>query len=232
MQAMAVAAMRGGVLAGLTVLELWEREEACLRASRRPYYDYWAAFKWNAEKQFGEAAAAGLPEPSILPHPDDIALDPNTLLVKFLGPVDEEGLEVYVHIRTIRDLFFELMVYTGTTPIIEGPREKNSIGLLGLQFISYHTKLPPRFRCVKMCVAQIDQHVRLGHYAWTAGLRRRCTEKDFDPDFLMNKKYMRTFSMDALGFRYENGLPVADSPKNKRDLKKLLAEKRRGLPLP
>lgn len=51
--------------------------------------EYWAAYRSDAYAELNRARAAGQPEPKLLPHPDDIAIDRHKgVTVK--GPIDED----------------------------------------------------------------------------------------------------------------------------------------------
>ena len=64
--------------------------------------EYWAAYRSDAYGELNRARAAGQPDPKLLPHPDDIAIDRHKgVTVK--GPVDEvDDRKVQHTIRTLR----------------------------------------------------------------------------------------------------------------------------------
>ena len=222
MQSLAVKALRGGVLAMRTWLEMSEREEARLRAVRLPVYESWAVHKHLGELAIKEAADAGLPEPCILPHPDDVLLDRDNLLVKLVGPTTEEDLLFYEGLRDRRDLFFELMIFTDTGLVNYGDPADHRIGILGAEWIWYHAKLPRRLRGMELCMQRLERFLFGHRQSWEDDLRRRCEENALDFKVFGDARFMRTFPIRDLGMKFENGLPVPATAKTRRELKRLM----------
>ncbi len=222
-QSLKVAALRGGILAMRTWLDMTEREEARLREARLPVFTSWATFKSEARLQLKEAAEAGLPEPLILPHPDDIILDPDTLTVKLVGPTTEEHLRFYEQMRDTRDLFYELMYFTDSLLINYGDPATHCIGILGVQWISYHRSLPIRLRSLEPCLQRLGQNMLSGRRHWADDLRQRCEERSFNFKILSDRRFMRTWPIKDFGMRFEDGRPVAATAKTRRELKRLMA---------
>lgn len=223
MQALAVAAMRGGILAMRTWLDMSEREEARLREVRLPVYTSWEAFKIEGQMALKQAADDGVPEPLILPHPDDIILDSDNLLVKLVGPTTEEHLRVYERVRDTRDLFFELMMFTDTPLINYGDPATHCIGILGAEWIWYHGKLPKRLRGMELCLQRLETNMLRGRRYWEDDLRQRCEERSYDFKILGQSRFMRTWPMKDLGMKFEGGMPVPATPETKKELKRLIA---------
>lgn len=223
MQALAVAAMRGGILAMRTWLDMSEREEARLREVRLPVYTSWEAFKIEGPMVLKQAADDGVPEPLILPHPDDIILDSDNLLVKLAGPTTEDDLRFYEGLRDTRDLFFELMIFTDTPLINYGDPATHCIGILGAEWNSYHCRLPVRLRGMEDCLQRLERNMLRGGRQWEDDLRQRCEERLFDFRFLGDTRFMRASPVKDLGIKFEGGRPAPATAKTRKELRRLLS---------
>lgn len=89
-RSMAVSAMKGNRLAQQTWAELITRVEAQEHASHIELLETSFNYKnaWNAEIE--RCRTAGLPEPAMIPHPDDMIIDPDTGRVSIRGPKTKE----------------------------------------------------------------------------------------------------------------------------------------------
>jgi Family of unknown function (DUF5681) len=71
--------------------------------NKRPYDDYARElldYKYDWEEEIERRRAAGLPEPELVPHPDDIRIDPRTDLVVVKGPWTKEQKSALEKLRT------------------------------------------------------------------------------------------------------------------------------------
>jgi hypothetical protein len=89
-RSLAVAAMKGNRLSQKTLTETVQREEAAERALRDANFDGARDYIARARAEIEEAKRLGLPEPLLLPHPDDVVLHVRSGSFSTIGPVDEQ----------------------------------------------------------------------------------------------------------------------------------------------
>jgi len=89
-RAMGVAALKGNRLVQKQLAEMVTKMEHQDHQSRMELFGNAIDYKKGWEGEIERCRLAGRPEPSPLPHPDDIILDPHTGGVKILGPQTKE----------------------------------------------------------------------------------------------------------------------------------------------
>lgn len=90
MRAMGVSAMKGNRLAQKTLAEIVQRVEAQESADRLTQMENAFEYKTQWQREIERCRAAGLPEPTPLPHPDDIIINMRTGAVRTAGPMSKE----------------------------------------------------------------------------------------------------------------------------------------------
>ena len=89
-RAMGVAALKGNRFAQKTLAEMVAKMEAEHHASKFELFGTMVEYKHKWNQEIERCGGAGLPEPRMIPHPDDIILDPNNGDVQILGPKTKE----------------------------------------------------------------------------------------------------------------------------------------------
>jgi hypothetical protein len=89
-RAMGVAAMKGNRFVQKTLADMVARMEAEDHASRNELFEAMFEYKTKWDREIERCRKAGLPEPQMIPHPDDIILDPSNGDVQILGPKTKE----------------------------------------------------------------------------------------------------------------------------------------------
>jgi hypothetical protein len=89
-RAMGVSAMKGNRFAQKMIAELVRGIEGEDRKSVLDMLDKSMDYKIAWNREFERCRSLGLPEPTPIPHPDDMIIDMNTGLVRFAGPKTEE----------------------------------------------------------------------------------------------------------------------------------------------
>ncbi|GGJ16983.1 DUF5681 domain-containing protein [Neoroseomonas lacus] len=92
-RSLALAAMRGGVLAQRTFFDLLKAEDERFHQAQKARLEFWEGYQETARNDIAAAIKQGLPEPEWVPHPEDIELNYRRLEVTFLGAIDAEGLK-------------------------------------------------------------------------------------------------------------------------------------------
>lgn len=89
-RAMGVSAMKGNRFVQKTLAEMVAKMEAEHHASRFELFGTMVEYKHKWDLEIERCRRAGLPEPQMIPHPDDIILNPNNGDVQILGPQTKE----------------------------------------------------------------------------------------------------------------------------------------------
>jgi len=89
-RSLGVSAMKGNRLAQATMAELVRGIEEEGRAVRSSHFEAACQYKSEWEKAIENARKNGLPEPSPLPHPDDVIIDVRRAEVRYEGPITPE----------------------------------------------------------------------------------------------------------------------------------------------
>ena len=89
-RAMGVSALKGNRFVQKTLADLVTRMEEADHQARMELFGKAIDFKQAWEAEFKRCRLAGLPEPSPIPHPDDMILNPKTGDVTIAGPMTKE----------------------------------------------------------------------------------------------------------------------------------------------
>jgi Family of unknown function (DUF5681) len=96
-RAMGVSALKGNRFVQKTLADMVAKMEAEHHAARFELFGTMVKYKHNWGLEIERCRKAGLPEPKMIPHPDDIILDPNNGNVQILGPQTKEQKERLDH---------------------------------------------------------------------------------------------------------------------------------------
>jgi Family of unknown function (DUF5681) len=102
-RALGVSAMKGNRLAQKTLAEMVQRTEAAHHQSKFELFSAMFDYKRHWDAEIERCRRLGLPEPTPIPHPDDVILNVNTGDVKFLGPKTKEEKQRLVEGLARRD---------------------------------------------------------------------------------------------------------------------------------
>lgn len=101
-------ALAGGIMAMRLYNAMVSRAQDAARQVKREQFEGIVEYKLEAEARIKRRKAAGLPYDDILPHPDDVLLDPRTGDADIVGPLDEaeraafaDHLELLVHAQQL-----------------------------------------------------------------------------------------------------------------------------------
>ncbi len=143
----AVDGVKGKRLAQKSFLKrIADAEEAQFK-QKIDYYIRLEGLKRNGERLIAECENQGKPAPDLLPHPDDIVLNPRTGDATIKGPRSPEDLKDYHHSQAYRDHLMLCSVHAekaGGGPTYSHGEEKICSFLLFASLID--TNLPQRFR--------------------------------------------------------------------------------------
>lgn len=89
-RAMGVSALKGNRFVQKTLTDMVAKMEAEHYQSRFELFGTMVEYKHRWDQEIERCRRAGLPEPQMIPHPDDIILDPKTGDTKILGPQTKE----------------------------------------------------------------------------------------------------------------------------------------------
>jgi hypothetical protein len=196
--ALTVTALKGGVLAQRTLIQLMQDEDDREHSRRRETFDYWRSHVIAARGKMKAAQARGAPVPDILPHPDDVLLDYQTLTVRIIGPLDEEEAAGYARMRRGAFLCLELSLHHGEDNHFE-PADlgQSRIGFWLAHHLDFMQKLPPRMRALT-AEENAGQMARIGlsRKRWEAYLRAECEALDIP--FMPYKRPGRAWAIGDL----------------------------------
>ena len=102
-RALGVSAMKGNRLAQSAMAELVRGIEEEDRRLRVDHFAEACAYKRDWEHEIERARRDGLPEPTPLPHPDDIVIDLRKAEVRYEGPSTKEEKEAWDRMLEFRD---------------------------------------------------------------------------------------------------------------------------------
>lgn len=102
-RSLGVSAMKGNRLAQSTMAELVRGIEEEDRKLRVDHFSTAADYKYGWEQEIEHAQKHGLPEPTPLPHPDDVIIDPRTAEVRYAGPMTPEEKVRWDRMLAFRD---------------------------------------------------------------------------------------------------------------------------------
>ena len=89
-RSMGVSAMKGNRLAQATMAELVRGIEEEDRQLRSSLFETACEYKIGWQEAFDHARKNGLPEPTVVPHPEDVILDMRRAEVRYEGPMTPE----------------------------------------------------------------------------------------------------------------------------------------------
>lgn len=107
-RSLGVSAMKGNRLAQATMAELVRGIEEEDRRLRSSLFEAACDYKIGWQQAFDHARKHGLPEPDVVPHPDDIVLDMRRAEVRYEGPMTPEEKRKWDRMLEFRD---ELQAY-------------------------------------------------------------------------------------------------------------------------
>ena len=96
-------ATKGGATAMRLTMQLLSAAEATTRKEFEGNVEFIMHLKMDGEAALKRAKAAGKEPPLLLPHPDDIEVDPFTLEISINGPIDKKSYDQCKCIANIRD---------------------------------------------------------------------------------------------------------------------------------
>ena len=211
--ALALAALRGGVLAQRTYLEHQKAEDERHHRERKESFEFWLDYQKQCRVHIAAARNAGKAEPELLPHPDDVECDWATLGVQFLGPADEEEAAATNWMLEYRNLCFGMSQYIGEEvcmPIVPG--DEGKIGPYFALFLIASRYLPPRLRSLRDADAPIASEVMEQRASGGDDLKRRC--EDIGLHFVRWKRglQMPLLPVSKIGLQWPKGVPVTPAP--------------------
>jgi hypothetical protein len=102
-RSMGVSAMKGNRLAQTTMAELVRGIEEEDRQMRSSLFETACDYKYGWELAIEHARKHGLPEPTPLPHPDDVIVDVRRAEVRYAGPTTPEEKKRWDRMLEFRD---------------------------------------------------------------------------------------------------------------------------------
>ena len=108
-------ATKGGATAMRLTMQLLSAAEAAKRKEFEGDVEFIMHLKMDGEAALRRANAAGKEPPLLLPHPDDIEVDPFTLEISINGPIEKKSYDQYERVAIIRDEFFAEILSLKTT---------------------------------------------------------------------------------------------------------------------
>lgn len=103
LRSLAAGAIKGNRLSQKYFLEYVSRAEDLHLRTKVEHYVRLDALKRDGERALAESERRGLPPPELLPHPDDIILNPSTGEARIEGPETLEDVHYYEHTMQLRD---------------------------------------------------------------------------------------------------------------------------------
>ena len=110
-RAMGVSALKGNRFVQKTLTDMVAKMEAEHHAVKFELFGTMVEYKHNWSLEIERCRKAGLPEPKMIPHPDDIILDPNNGDAQILGPKTKEQKERLDHALERRAEAQEFVTY-------------------------------------------------------------------------------------------------------------------------
>lgn len=144
-QAMFAAGLKGNARSQGLVIDLMRTTDQMKAREVKERISIWSNYKDATSRQLAEAEAKGEPPPHLLPHPDDIVIDP-TKGPRFLGPIGEEdGARAKETMAFCETLLMQDVLDERSTHRLSGAPLKQSGSAILLFYALQHT-LPPRLR--------------------------------------------------------------------------------------
>lgn len=102
-RSLGVSAMKGNRLAQATMAELVRNIEEEDRRLRSSLFETACEYKIGWQQAFEHARKNGLPEPDVIPHPEDVILDMRRAEVRYEGPMTPEEKHKWDRMLEFRD---------------------------------------------------------------------------------------------------------------------------------
>ena len=102
-RAMGVSALKGNRLSQKLITDLVQQVESDDYKAKLELFETMHTYKENWTKEIKRCRDLGRPEPDLIPHPDDIILDPNDGSVEILGPMTREKKQRHDELIARRD---------------------------------------------------------------------------------------------------------------------------------
>lgn len=123
-RSLGVSAMKGNRLAQATMAELVRGVEEEDRQVRSSLFEVACEYKIGWQEAFERARKNGLPEPDIVPHPEDIILDMRRAEVRYEGPITPEEKQKWDRMLEFRDeLQTEVSMYAASYRELAGMKK-------------------------------------------------------------------------------------------------------------
>lgn len=152
-RALGVSALKGNRLAQATMAEFVRGIEEEDRKLRSDHMGAAIEYKRDWEEAIKDARQRGLPEPTPLPHPDDVVIDLRTAEVRYRGPMTPEEKARWDSILEFRDeqqmfVTFTAKLYRETEEADTEQRDRRHAMWRDAQrlYDRMNNPLPPRYR--------------------------------------------------------------------------------------
>jgi len=89
-RSLAVNAAKGNTRAQHLFTEMLRRTEKARSQLQTAFFETAVEFKLQWEREFARCDKLGIPRPEVIPHPDDVIVDPRAGTVRFTGPITKE----------------------------------------------------------------------------------------------------------------------------------------------
>lgn len=208
MMALANTAVKGGVMAQRTFIELQMAEDEREFAARKANFDFWQRHKYEAKAQLEAARRTGRRPPRLVPHPDDIVLNYATLAVKILGAVDEGELQRLEALAELRDFCRELSHYRSEQNfVVPGDDDATQLGTAMAASVILELILPPSLRSDPAAITQrLIERVILPRSHWTDSLDAQCDKLGLPRvGYRSPMKTSPTYRLRDYGLSWKNG---------------------------
>lgn len=90
LRSLAVSAVKGNFKAQIAITNLVQATQDRVLDGRRAMYEAATDYKRHWRREFAECDRQGIPRPEPVPHPDEVIIDENTLLVRHNGPENHD----------------------------------------------------------------------------------------------------------------------------------------------
>jgi hypothetical protein len=144
-QSIIASALKGNARAQGLAMDLFRQAEQKQAQEVQEENAFWSRYKEVMTARLADAAAKGEPIPHMLPHPDDIVIDPPNG-PRFLGPLNEEGeANMKATIALCETLIMQDVLDHRSTKRLNGEPVKEP----GAAMLMYHILeigIPPRLR--------------------------------------------------------------------------------------
>gem|GEM_PF-4557100 len=213
MRSLAQKAMRGGVLATRTFMQLQMAEDERYYRERLENYEYWKSYRDRACAAIEVITKSGGDVPDICPHPDDIVLDYAILDVGFRGPITREERVLRRRAEALQALAWEMSFYTLEERSAPGPEGNGGrLGLYYMLYLYFRECLPRHLRRgSSFYLPHVMEMWRGDRAVWKRDLEARCRELGIP--FRAYKRGVRApaFPADALTYGWVDGVLALES---------------------